>query len=49
MDFPGDTVVKNASVNTGDSGEAGLIPGSIRSPGEGNGNLLQYSRLGNPM
>ena len=27
----------------------GLIPGSGRSPGEGNGNLLQYSCLGNPM
>ena len=33
MGFPGGTVVKNPSVNTGDSGEAGLIPGSIRSPG----------------
>ena len=27
----------------------GLIPGSGRSPGEGNGNALQYSCLGNPM
>ena len=27
----------------------GLIPGSGRSPGEGNGNSLQYSCLGNPM
>ena len=27
----------------------GLIPGSGRSPGEGNGNLLQYSFLENPM
>ena len=27
----------------------GLIPGSERCPGEGNGNLLQYSYLGNPM
>ena len=26
-----------------------LIPGSGRSPGEGNGNVLQYSCLGNPM
>ena len=49
MGFPGGTVVKNPSVNTGDSGEAGLIPGSIRSPGEGNGNSIQYSCLGNPM
>jgi len=29
--------------------EMGLIPGSGRSPGEGNGNILQYSCLGNPM
>ena len=29
--------------------EAGLIPGMGRSPGEGNGNPLQYSSLGNPM
>ena len=29
--------------------EAGSIPGSGRSPGEGNGNPLQYSCLGNPM
>ena len=28
------------------SGDAGLIPGSGRSPGEGNGNPLQYSCLG---
>ena len=27
----------------------GLIPGLERSPGEGNGNILQYSYLGNPM
>ena len=32
------------------TGDAGLIPGSGRSPGEGNGNnLLQYSGLENPM
>ena len=31
------------------AGDEGLIPGSGRSPGEGNGNPLQYSRLGNPM
>ena len=30
-------------------GDPGLIPGSGRSPGEGNGNPLQYSCLGNPM
>ena len=31
------------------AGDAGLIPGSGRSPGEGNGNIFQYSCLGNPM
>ena len=49
MGFPGGTVVKNPSVNTGDSGETGLIPGSIRSPGEGNGNSIQYSCPENSM
>ena len=39
-------MVENLPVNAGDSG---LIPGSGRSPGEGNGNPLQYSCLGNPM
>ena len=39
-------MVKNLSVNAGD---VGLIPGSGRSPGDGNGNPLQYSCLGNPM
>ena len=33
----------------GDRGDASLIPGLGRSPGEGNGNPLQYSCLGNPM
>ena len=45
LGFPGDSVVKNLPVNAGD---LGLIPGSERSPGEGNGNTLQYSFLGNP-
>ena len=31
------------------AGDVGLIPGLGRSPGEGNGNPLQYSCLGNPM
>ena len=35
--------------DTGDTGDEGLIPGSGRSPGGGNGNPLQYSCLGNPM
>ena len=39
-------MVKNPPASAGD---AGLIPGSGRSPGEGNGNPLQYSCLGNPM
>ena len=34
---------------TGNTGDVGLIPGSERSPGEGNDNPLQYSCLGNPM
>ena len=44
--FPGGSVVKNPSANTGD---VDLIRGSGRSPGEGNGNPLQYSHQGNPM
>ena len=32
-----------------DAGDTGSIPGSGRSPGEGKGNPLQYSCLGNPM
>ena len=44
--FPGGSAVKNPPVNAGD---AGLIPGLGRSPGEGNGNPLQYSCLGNPL
>ena len=39
-------MVKNPPANAAD---AGSIPGSGRSPGEGNGNLLQYSCLENPM
>ena len=44
--FPGGSVVKNLPTSVGD---AALIPGSGRSPGERNGNLLQYSCLKNPM
>ena len=43
--FPGDSVVKNLPANVGN---LGLIPGSGRSPGEGNGNPLQYSCIENP-
>ena len=42
-------VVTNPPANPGDLREAGLIPGSGRSPGEGNGNTLQDSCLENPM
>ena len=42
-------MVKKLLVNTGDIRDVGLIPGSGTSPGGGNGNPLQYSRLGNPM
>ena len=44
--FPGGSVVKNLQTNAGDTG---LIPGSGRSPGEGNDNPLQFSLLENPM
>ena len=44
-------VVKNlpANANAGDVRDTGSIPGSGRSPGEGNGNTFQYSCLENPM
>ena len=44
--FPGVSVVKNLPANAGDMGS---IPGSGKSPEEGNGNPLQYSCQGNPM
>ena len=44
--FPGGSDVKASARNAGDPGS---IPGSRRSPGEGNGNPLQYSCLENPM
>ena len=43
---PYDSDNKESACNVGDPGS---IPGLGRSPGEGNGNLLQYSRLENPM
>ena len=46
MGFPCGSAGKNLPANAGD---VGLIPGSGRSPGEGSGNPLQYSCLGNPM
>ena len=46
LDFPGGSDGKASARNAGDPG---LIPGSGRSPGEGNGNSLHYSCLENPM
>ena len=45
MGFPGGSEVKASASNAGDLGS---IPGSGRSPGEGNSNPLQYSCLENP-
>ena len=42
--FPGDLLIKNSPANAEDEG---LIPWSGRSPGEGNGNPLQCTCLGN--
>ena len=42
-------VVKNPPANSGDLRDTGLIPGSGRSPGGGQGNPLQYSCLENLM
>ena len=47
MGVLGDSVVKNLPANARDAGGRGSVPGSGRSPGEGNGNPLQYSCLGN--
>ena len=44
--FPGGSEVKASACNAGDLGS---IPGLGISPGEGNGNPLQYSCLENPM
>ena len=49
LGFPGGAVVKNPSAKAGGSRDTGSIPGSGRSPREGNGNPLQYSSLGSPM
>ena len=46
LDFPGGSDGKASAYNVGDLGS---IPGSGRSPGEGNGNPLQYSYLESPM
>jgi len=46
MQLVGGSVVKTLPANAGD---AGLVPGSGSSSGEGNGNSFQYPCLGNPM
>ena len=45
-DFPGGS---DGKVSAYDAGDSGSIPGWGKSPGEGNGNPLQYCRLENPM
>ena len=47
--FQGAVIVKNPPAKAGDIRDVASIPGSGRSPGEGNGNPLQYSCLENPM
>ena len=49
MGFPGGTLVKNPPACAGDTGDVGSIPGSGRSPGEGNGYPFHYFCLRNPM
>ena len=49
MGFPGGAVVRNTPANVGEARDAGPIRESGRSPGEGNGNPLQYSCLENLM
>ena len=49
LGFSGGTVVKYLSANAGDIRDADWIPGSRRSPGIGNGNLIWYSCLENSM
>ena len=47
--YLGGTVVKNLPANIGDARNVGSIPGVGISSGEGSGNPLQYSCLGNPI
>ena len=49
MGFPDSSVLKNPPAKAGDAGDTGSIPGLGGSSGEGNGNPLWYSCLGNPM
>ena len=43
LGFDSGTAIKNPPAHAGDARDAGLVPGSGRFPGEGNGNPLQYS------
>ena len=47
--FPGGSADKESACNAEGARDMGLIPGSERSPGGGNGNPLKYSCLENPM
>ena len=47
--FPGGSAVKNLPANARNTGDVSSVPGLGRSPGEGNDNSLQHSRLENPM
>ena len=49
VDFPRGSVVKNPPVDARNAENTVLVPESERCPGEGNGNPLQYSYLGNAM
>ena len=49
MGFPGGAVVKNLPASVGNTRDMSSVPGSERSPGVGNSNLLQYFSLENPM
>ena len=46
---PGGLAGKESACSGGDTGDLGSIPGPGKSPGEGNGNPLQYCCLGNSM
>ena len=49
LSFSRGSIIKNSHANAGDVGDEGVIPGSGRTPGGGNGNPLQYPCLENPM
>ena len=49
LGFPGGSVVKNLPANARDIGNSDSVPRAGRSLGEGKGNPLQYSCLGNPI